>query len=459
MSTPAARCAPSLLRCDAMRPYEHRASTRIRLSAASPDYTARAHWVTTPPPIIGVMCVSEHRIRFLACCLSSHTCTHDVRQWKILALPADSLINALHAGTVCRVIVGAVRGTSLGKVVLISLEPWGSVWRRNQHLTSRIAEMGLADRVTFVNPPTRAAAAEYSPLPGVTVISPRRRIPKRLGGLRVAAQFLKWRVTRRCDALWINDPTMGAWLSHHRHAIYDVTDDWRCAPSTPRERRRLIAAEDVLAMRAHTIVCSEELGRRWKSRYGVDPVLVRNAADVSAITSARPRDLGDNGPHVGYIGTLHQARIDIDLVLRTAETMQKGKVHLVGPDSLTDAARSRLRANQRIVLHGSVPASEVPTWIAAFDVLICPHVVTDFTLSLDAIKAYEYLATPHPVVATPASGFQELMLPGLYVVDRDEFPDAVLRAAQRKERFRRDVPDWNDRARCFAAALVDFTAD
>lgn len=44
----------------------------------------------------------------------------------------------------------------------------------------------------------------------------------------------------------------------------------------------------------------------------------------------------------------------------------------------------------------------------AFDVLICPHVVSAFTLSLDAIKAYEYAAAGRPVVATPTSGFQAI---------------------------------------------------
>ena len=99
--------------------------------------------------------------------------------------------------------------TSLGEVVLISLEAWDDVWRRNQHLASRLPTLGLADHVTFVNPARWSDVAEYSPVPGVTVITPRRRIPKRLGGLRVVATSLKLKVTRHCDTLWINDPNDG----------------------------------------------------------------------------------------------------------------------------------------------------------------------------------------------------------------------------------------------------------
>jgi teichuronic acid biosynthesis glycosyltransferase TuaH len=349
--------------------------------------------------------------------------------------------------------------SGLGTLALISLESWDDVWRRNQHLASRLPSLGYVDHVIFVNPARSSRSPEYSPVPGVTVVSPRRRIPKRLGGLRAVALSLRLRVTRHCDALWINDPDTGVWLSRHRRAIYDVTDDWRFARATPREVRRLIAAEDLLAKRARTIVCSQELQRRWKSRYGVDAVVVRNGADVAAINAAKPCHLGSDGPHIGYVGTLHQSRIDIDLVLRTAEMMRGGTLHLVGPDSLTDAGRSRLRANPRIMLHGSVPASEVPNWLVAFDVLICPHVVTEFTRSLDAIKAYEYLATTNPVVATPTSGFQEMTMTGLYVVEKNEFPSAVLRALQRKESFRREVPDWDDQARRFATALADLASD
>ncbi len=342
--------------------------------------------------------------------------------------------------------------TSLGNVVLISLEPWDHVWRRNQHLASRLPALGLADHVTFVNPAGRDEVAEHSPAPGVTVISPRRRIPKRLGGLRVVAASLKLKVTRHCDTLWINDPNIGAWVSSHERAIYDVTDDWRSARLNTREKHRLITAEDHLAVRARTVVCSEELWRRWNERYGLDAVVVKNAVDVASIRRARPLNLSGNGPHVGYVGTLHDERLDVAQVLKIAEALPIGRVHLVGPDCLSAFSRGQLLSNPKITLHGSVPASDVPSWLTAFDVLISPHVVSQFTLSLDAIKAYEYLATGRPVVATPTSGFQNLAAPGLFVKTVD-FADAVRLAAEKRESFQREVPDWDDRAVQFAAAL------
>jgi teichuronic acid biosynthesis glycosyltransferase TuaH len=344
-------------------------------------------------------------------------------------------------------------GNGLGKVVLISPERWDEVWRRNQHLVSRLPALGLADHVTFVNPADRSRGDAYSPVPGVTVVSPRRLIPKRLGGLRMVARSLKRTDVRQCDTLWINDATTGAYMLGHTPAVYDVTDDWRTFRLTPRERRRLVAAEDILARRARTVVCSEELRRRWQERYGVEAVIVRNAVDVAAIRRASPIDLGADGPHVGYVGSLHDARLDIALVLKTIDAMPAGRLHLVGPDSLSEASRHALSSHPNITLHGKVPATDVPSWLVAFDVLICPHVVTPFTLSLDAIKAYEYLATSRPIVATPTSGFQQLEAPGLTVTG-DSFVDAVGLAAKQPGTYHRSVPDWDDRARQFADALV-----
>jgi teichuronic acid biosynthesis glycosyltransferase TuaH len=341
---------------------------------------------------------------------------------------------------------------ALGGVVVISPERWDEVWRRNQHLAARLPALGLADHVTFVNPADRSGGDEYSPVPGVTVISPRRLIPKRFGGLRMVARSLRRTKVHRCDTLWVNDPTTGAYLLGHARAVYDVTDDWRTFSLTPRERRRLVAGEDVLARRARTVVCSEELRRRWQERYGVDPVIVHNAVDVAGIRRANPVELGADRPHIGYVGTLHDARLDVTLILQLADAMSSGRIHLVGPDSLSEASRRSLSSRPNITLHGKLPASEVPSWLVAFDVLICPHLVTPFTLSLDAIKAYEYLATSRPVVATPTSGFQEVEAPGLTVTG-DHFVGAVRRATEQPGDFHRQVPDWDDRARQFAEAL------
>ena len=344
---------------------------------------------------------------------------------------------------------------------LISLEPWDDVWRRNQHLAVELVRQGLITSLVFVEPlrfgrfqafPTRV------PVPGITVASPTLTVPKRAGGYRVAAAAARRGLLAGVDLLWVNDPQFGVHcLGAGGRAVYDVTDDWRSFSFPSRVRRRIVRAEDRLAVRAGTVVCSEVLRERWQDRYGVEAAVVRNGTDPELWQAAVPRQLPGPAPHVGYVGTLHEQRLDVELVLSLARDPRVGTVHLVGPDALDEESRARLAAEPAVRLHGPVPAAEVPSWTVAMDVLVSPHLVNDFTLSLDAIKSHEYLASGRPVVATPTSGFQRLTAAGLAVVPAGRQADAVAAAvaapvtAHRSQGRPADA-SWAARAREFAAA-------
>jgi glycosyltransferase involved in cell wall biosynthesis len=295
-------------------------------------------------------------------------------------------------------------------------------------------------------------ARPESPLPGIQVVTPPLLLPRRHGGHRVLARWLR-RALADVEVLWVNDPVAGVGaLRSGVPAVYDVTDDWREMVQAPADRRRLVAAEDALAGVARTVVCSEVLAQRWMTRYGVEAIVIQNGVDVAAIGAATPRRLAGSPPHAVYVGTVHTNRIDVDLVAELADRFP-GTVHLVGPDYLDAGARGRLRA-RGVLLDGPAPASEVPSWLVSADVLICPHVVDGFTLSLDAIKSHEYLATDRPVVATPSSGFQSLSAPGLAVVDRTEFSGAVGLAIESGAYQRYVATDWATRASEFSAVLL-----
>ena len=343
------------------------------------------------------------------------------------------------------------------RVALISLEPWDEVWRRNQHLSVELVAKGLAEHVLFVEPPllTAARGSVREVNEGVTAIRPSLRVPKRLGGLALAGALLRSTVLRNVDVLWINDAVLGVrCLDPAVPALYDVTDDWREFDFPARILRRLVRAEDRLARTVGTVVCGTVLQQRWRERYGVSAVVVHNGVDADLWKRAVPRGLPGAAPHVGYVGTLHEERLDVDLVLRVADDPRIGRVHLVGPDALGAAARERLLAHPHVELHGAVSAEQVPSWTKAMDVLVSPHLVTPFTLSLDAIKSYEYLSSGRPVVATPTSGFQLLTAGSLSLASPADFPDRVAAAAGAA------LPDpelsehsWASRARQFGALL------
>lgn len=343
------------------------------------------------------------------------------------------------------------------RVVLVSLEDWDTTWRRNQHLADRLVETGVVEELLWVSPPVHGAVPcpRDTPRPGVTVVRPSLRLPRRVGGLLDVAHRLA-PTTRRADVVWVNDARLGAAVARPgQGCLYDVTDDWTAYPFPPRIRRRISRAEDRMARDALVVVCSAELQRRWEERYGSQPELVRNGVDLQAYREVLPRPLLGPGPHVAYVGTLQPERLDVDLLLRIADSDAVGTLHLVGPDSL-GASRQVLEAHAKIRLQEPLPADQVPAFMVSVDVLVAPHVVDAFTLSLDAIKAYEYAASGRPVVATPTSGFQETSLAGAHVVQRELFVDVLDRVLEERAS---PVPSpegisWDDRAARFAHCLL-----
>jgi len=349
---------------------------------------------------------------------------------------------------------------SLGTVALLSADPWDEVWRRNQYMASRLVRLGLVDRLVYINPALKTRhRPTFEPEKGLFVVTPHLVLPRAYGGLQLLAREVRTRFLRDVDVLWINDAVVGARCLAQgiRPAIYDVTDDWRSAQLAAPDRARLIAAEDALARSARTTVCSEVLRDRWFERYGIIPVVIHNGVDVHRHATARPIELPGRAPHAVYVGTLHRERLNLDLLVEMVQRDATGSVHLVGPDHLDLESRRVLERMGRITLHGPVDRFDVAGWMASADVLICPHRVDEFTLSLDAIKSFEYLASGRPIVATPTSGFQSLpAYDGLNVVGPGRFVETVAEASRDRSPTivgRGREHDWSIRTEEFAAAL------
>jgi glycosyltransferase involved in cell wall biosynthesis len=348
----------------------------------------------------------------------------------------------------------------LGVVALLSADPWDDVWRRNQCLASRLIRLGLAERIVFIGPALKLRhRSTFQPEIGVHVVTPHLVLPRLRGGVELLAHEIRARFLGGIDVLWINDALVGVHcLDRGLPAVYDVTDDWRSARMTSHDRARLISAEDALAGSARTTVCSDVLRDRWFERYGIDSPVIHNGVDVNAHAAAQAIELPGRRPHVVYVGTLHHERLDCDLLVRMVQEDAAGTVHLVGPDHLDNASRRLLQGTGRVMLHGPVSHSAVPNWMASADVLVSPHRVDDFTLSLDAIKSFEYLASGRPIVATPTSGFQTLdACEGLDVIASEAFVEIV--AVRGRDRMPtipgrgRDL-DWSARTREFAEQLA-----
>ena len=321
-------------------------------------------------------------------------------------------------------------------LIFVSLEDWDDVWRRNQFVCAELGRRGW--RVLFVGlarnasnelrhgrvrPLLRRATYPAAGATGVTVTHPWKLLPDSLPGGRAVNGWLFRRHVRRAarrlgfepTVLWINPH----WAGHMSRrmgesaVVYDVTDDWTQISQSARMADLVRRQDAALCRRADAvIVCSERLVelKRSLSRTvhlipnGVDAEHYAGVLDGGATGGpAAAREW--RRPVLGYTGTVHPDRVDVELV-RSVAAAWPGSVVLVGPDHLRPTDVARLDG-ANVHRTGAVAYAAVPEVMAAFDVCIVPHRMTPFTESLNPIKLWEYLAAGKPIVATDVAGFRD----------------------------------------------------
>jgi glycosyltransferase involved in cell wall biosynthesis len=363
----------------------------------------------------------------------------------------------------------------LEELVVCSLEPWDEIWRRNQFIADRLLERNALLRILFVEPPTdpiHALSHRRRPrLPRLRTVGyggrlralrPVKPLPRRVGPLADLALQTQVRLAARAlrfsrPTLWINDVTYAPLIKHAGWpTVYDVTDDWLAAPFPPRELMRLRKLEQVALHEAQAVtVCSEVLAR---SKGETRPVVViPNAVDFDHFSRPRPRPVDlPPSPVAVYVGTLHESRIDVDLVVELSRALPRLRLALVGPDAISDRSRRTLRATPNVALIGSRHYEDVPAYLQHADVIVIPHLVNAFTDSLDPIKAYECAAVSRPVVSTPIAGFRGVG-GSIAVADRNQFIEAVKSVLESGRATPSSVPShppsWKERAEEFAGVL------
>ena len=362
-------------------------------------------------------------------------------------------------------------------LVVVSLEAWDDVWRRNQHLVSRLLEADQGLRVLFVEPPAdplHDVASRHRPTRGFGPIAagfggrlvrfrpvkalPRRLDPRADQRLARAVQRAADKAEMRRPLLWLNDPRAADLArSTGWPTLYDLTDDWLAADRPAAELERIRRGEAWLLRNAAAVVaCSQELVRRKSpARNAID--LIPNAVDVAAYRKPRPRPADLPEVAAVYVGTLHRDRLDLDVCVATARALaDSGRVVLIGPDALGPPDTKRLLA-AGVMMLGIRRHDEVVAYLQHADALLVPHVVTPFTDSLDPIKLYEYAAVGRPVVSTPVAGFRDAADPHLLVAPASAFPATVASLLPATSRFPdgADGPaaDWDDRAAAMRAVI------
>jgi GT2 family glycosyltransferase len=139
---------------------------------------------------------------------------------------------------------------------------------------------------------------------------------------------------------------------------------------------------------------------------GHHSILLPNAADFDFFSAPclRSKQLtGIPKPIVGYFGAI-ASWFDYDLMYRVATSRPQYSFVLIGALGLEEAVIgkeiTRFRHLPNVFLLGHKDYSELPSYLAHFDVCIIPFVINQLTRAADPVKLYEYLSQGKPVVST-----------------------------------------------------------
>ena len=289
--------------------------------------------------------------------------------------------------------------------LVIGQEDWDEIERRNQLLVRALAARNTAARFLFSELPRHWGRARPRQVAErVFAIRTTRPLPDRFAfGARINDR-LEARQLRRAllevgierPAVWTQNPRAATLVGRFpvERLVYDLTDDWAAFEQDPERRAAVQQKIESLAHEADLVLaCSrtlEQQALQWAVRVEHVPNAVESAVPVE------PARLGLRGPVLGYAGTLHDSRLDVELVRAAALLRPDWSFAFLGPDLLTPASRERLFELPNVHHLGTVPHSAVRGYLAAFDVCLIPHVDTEFTRSLDPLKRYEYLAAGRP---------------------------------------------------------------
>jgi len=285
---------------------------------------------------------------------------------------------------------------------------WDFVFQRPQHLLSRAAK---TMRVLFWEEPMHTMAQHASvdrrlSEEGVIVLRP--RIP----------HGQHWAVVQRAlldqvmqefavhdPVLWYYTPYALSFSNHleGRPIVFDCMDELTAFagadPDLPQYER------DLLARAALVFTGGQSLYESKRTQHP-DVHAFPSGVDAAHFTPARGAlpDPADQQaiphPRMGFYGVLDE-RLDQGLLAAVADLRPGTQFVLIGPVAKIDPADLPQRPNLHYL--GSKPYTELPAYIAHWDVALMPFAINEATRFISPTKTPEYLAAGCPVVSTPVT--------------------------------------------------------
>jgi glycosyltransferase involved in cell wall biosynthesis len=286
---------------------------------------------------------------------------------------------------------------------------WGFVYQRPQHVMSRMAK---DYDVLFFEEPLRGGCndpwlEQTRPAEGVTVLVP--HLPEGFELMQsVDAQraLLDTYLAMHAPSqllLWYFTPMSLDFTAHleGQVTIFDCMDELSAFKGAPKE---LVEKERQLMRRADVVFTGGYSLWEAKSKLHANAHAVPSSVDLKHFAGARqpllqPLDQAEIAhPRLGFFGVIDE-RFDIALVSDLARRRPEWQIVLIGPVVKINSAA--LPRHPNIHYLGSKDYSQLPAYLAGWDVALMPFALNESTRYISPTKTPEYLAGGCPVVSSP----------------------------------------------------------
>ncbi len=234
--------------------------------------------------------------------------------------------------------------------------------------------------------------------------------------LKTWLSWIQWRLGFNHPWVWTYNPlvldlarSIGA-----RKVIYHSVDDLAAAPGVDRET--ILTHEAELLQACDVVFCtSRKIEAHCKALASGKTHYFGNVVDFDHFSKAcvaqeLPRELESiPKPRIGFVGALSSYKFDVESVLAVARNRRDWHWVLIGKvgEGQPDAGMESLQGEPNIHFLGPKAYSELPRYLAHFDVAVIPCPLNDYTQSMFPMKFFEYMAAGKPIVARRIDSLEE----------------------------------------------------
>lgn len=206
------------------------------------------------------------------------------------------------------------------------------------------------------------------------------------------------------EVLWLTHPSQIRYIpkDYPGKIIYDCMDKYDQFSNDKRMIAKFFKDEASIISKSELIFASAKgLYDDLVSKGAINVSLVNNAAIYDRFSIRKdsvicPKEIDQSVKTIGYFGGIG-SWFDIDLLVTLAVRLKHVNFIVIGPVSEVNV-KNKCADIPNIYLLGPKMFSELPNYLAYFDVCILPFMTNELIRYVDPVKIYEYLSAGKPVV-------------------------------------------------------------